>query len=269
MAKRPGSRPASPETAPTVSPQRGLELIKRCHEKGVALLQHRPVDENEYYAWTNTTSEVLLKCFGSASGNVANFNASGAISIPMNAGPSYWEQKRAEGLSYKLKLLESCMEQLQMDLEDASTSPVKDPSTNLASKKIFLGHGRAPEWRTLADFLQNRLRLEWDEFNRESAAGRPTTARLQDMLNNATFAFLIMTAEDEHADATKHARENVIHEIGLFQGKLGFERAIILLEDGCQEFSNIIGLTQIRFPKGQIRASFEDIRLVLERERIL
>ena len=27
-----------------------------------------------------------------------------------------------------------------------------------------------------------------------------------------------MTAEDEHADGTKHARENVIHEVGLFQG---------------------------------------------------
>ena len=78
-----------------------------------------------------------------------------------------------------------------------------------------------------------------------------------------------MTAEDEHADATKHARENVIHEVGLFQGRLGFRRAIVLLEEGCAEFSNITGLSQIRFPKGNIRASFEEIRRVLEREGIL
>jgi predicted nucleotide-binding protein len=38
---------------------------------------------------------------------------------------------------------------------------------------------------------------------------------------------------------------NVIHEAGLFQGRLGFERAIILLEDGCEEFSNIQGYGQI------------------------
>ena len=50
-------------------------------------------------------------------------------------------------------------------------------------------------------------------------------------------AFLVLTAEDEQTDGTLHARENVIHEAGLFQGRLGFEKAIILLEEGCQEFS--------------------------------
>src|SRR3954469_22299579 len=95
------------------------------------------------------------------------------------------------------------------------------------------------------------------------------TSRLQQMLDNAWFAFLIMTAEDEHADSTQHARENVIHEAGLFQGRLGFERAIILLEDSCSEFSNVHGLGQIRFPKGNISAKFEEIRSVLERERII
>src|SRR5437763_9045875 len=38
--------------------------------------------------------------------------------------------------------------------------------------------------------------------------------RFKQMLKRATFAFLVMTAEDEHADDKKHARENVIHEIG-------------------------------------------------------
>lgn len=89
------------------------------------------------------------------------------------------------------------------------------------------------------------------------------------MLDNAAFAFLVMTAEDEHIDQTLHARENVIHEIGLFQGRLGFRKAIILLEEGCREFSNITGLTQIRFPKGNIKAQFEEIRRVLERERVV
>ena len=87
-----------------------------------------------------------------------------------------------------------------------------------------------------------------------------TTDRLAQMLDEATFAFLVMTAEDTHADDSAHARENVIHEAGLFQGRLGFERAIILLEEGCAQFSNIHGLAHISFPKGNLEPAFERIR---------
>jgi predicted nucleotide-binding protein len=138
-----------------------------------------------------------------------------------------------------------------------------------ASSRVFIGHGRSPLWRELKDFISERLRLPWDEFNREAVAGYTTTERLDQMLSCAGFAFLIMTGEDMHDDNALHARENVIHEIGLFQGKLGAKRAIILVEEGCSEFSNIRGLTQIRFPKGNISAAFEEIRRVLEREQIL
>jgi hypothetical protein len=37
----------------------------------------------------------------------------------------------------------------------------------------------------------------------------------------------------------------------------------------CEEFSNIHGLGQIRFSKGDVRAALEDIRQVLEREGLL
>lgn len=134
---------------------------------------------------------------------------------------------------------------------------------------VFIGHGRSPEWRDLKDFIQDKLRLPWDEFNRVPVAGRTNIERLSEMLNDAAIAFLVMTAEDEHSDGTTHARENVVHEAGLFQGKLGFSKAIILLEESCEEFSNIQGLGQIRFPKGNIKAAFEDVREVIEREALL
>ncbi|MCP4546667.1 MAG: nucleotide-binding protein [bacterium] len=135
--------------------------------------------------------------------------------------------------------------------------------------RIFIAHGRSSVWRDLRDLLAERLQLKWEEFNREPAAGLTTVERLESMLAGASFAFVVMSAEDEHADGTLHARENVIHEAGLFQGRLGFRRAIILVEDGCQEFSNIVGLSQIRFPSGDLLAKSEEIRRVLEREEII
>lgn len=134
---------------------------------------------------------------------------------------------------------------------------------------IFIGHGQSKEWKELKDFIQDRLQLPWDEFNRKPIAGITNIARLSEMLDSAAFAFLVMTAEDEQADGSLQARMNVIHEAGLFQGRLGFNRAIVLLEEGCEEFSNIQGLGQIRFPKGNIKAVFEEIREVLERENII
>lgn len=134
---------------------------------------------------------------------------------------------------------------------------------------IFIGHGRSHHWRELKDFVSDRLALPWDEFNRVPVAGVTNITRLAQMLDQSCIAFLIMTAEDEQADGNLHARMNVIHEVGLFQGRLGFERAIVLLEEGCEEFSNIQGLGQIRFPKGNISAIFEDVRQVLEREGIV
>lgn len=167
--------------------------------------------------------------------------------------------RRCAGLSKLARRMADHLDRL------AGISPVPVKSGN----RIFIGHGRSPAWRELKDFLADRLGLPWDEFNRVPVAGVWTGDRLGSMLDNAAVAFLICTAEDEHADSSQHARENVIHEAGLFQGRLGFARAIILLEEGCAEFSNVHGLGQIHFPRGNISACFEDVRKVLEREGII
>ena len=134
---------------------------------------------------------------------------------------------------------------------------------------VFIGHGRSQIWLELKEFITERLKLPVDEFNRVPIAGVPNTQRLSEMMDAAGFAFLLMTGEDEQPDGQVRARMNVIHEAGLFQGRLGFTHAIVLLEDGCEEFSNIEGLGHIKFPRGNIRHAFEEIREVLEREGLL
>jgi len=139
----------------------------------------------------------------------------------------------------------------------------------VGSGAVFVGHGRSLQWMALSQFLDKRLHLTVDEYNRIATAGVSTSDRLQEMLDGAAFAFLILTAEDEQMDGQVAARQNVVHEVGLFQGKLGLRRAIVMLEDGCEEFSNIIGLGQLRFTRGNISAAFEDVRAILEREGLL
>ena len=176
-----------------------------------------------------------------------------------------------EDISRWINDLESVYEQLGLyeELPSNTQQPTNQDTMNNEDKKYFIGHGGSPEWLKLRDFLEKTLKLPYEEFNRIPQAGQITSNRLKEMLESCCMAFLIMTGEDVHTDGTLHARGNVIHEIGLFQAQLGYERAIILREDGCEIFSNIQGITYIPFPKGNIKAAFEDIRGVLKRERII
>ena len=134
---------------------------------------------------------------------------------------------------------------------------------------VFIGHGRRKDWEQLRDHLCNELGLDVDEFNVSPSAGYTTVERLGHMLDAARFAILVMTAEDRQWDGKINARQNVVHEIGLFQGRLGFHNSIIVKEDGAAEFSNISGLTYIPFTSGKLAQTFSEIDRVLLRERVI
>lgn len=123
----------------------------------------------------------------------------------------------------------------------------------------FIGHGgRNPLWRELKDFL-TEFSVDVETFETHPRYGKTAVDVIQSMLDRADFAFLIHTGEDETAEGRLRARQNVVHETGLFQGRLGFERVIVLREDGVEEFSNLAGLQEIRFPAGNIRATFGEV----------
>jgi len=132
--------------------------------------------------------------------------------------------------------------------------------------RIFIGHGGSAQWRDLKDHLQELHKHEVIAYETGERAGHTIRDVIEDMLDHASFAVLVMTGEDEQPDGTFRARQNVVHELGLFQGRLGFTKAVVLLEEGTQEFSNIAGVQQIRFPKTAIRQTFGDVLAVLKRE---
>lgn len=131
---------------------------------------------------------------------------------------------------------------------------------------IFIGHSRSLLWRDLKDHLTDQHGYSVQAYEVGARAGHTIRDILDDMMKNSTFACLIMTGEDNLSDGLVRARQNVIHEIGLFQGRLGFSRAVVLLEDGTDEFSNNHGIQQIRFTKGNIRETYGDVLATLKRE---
>lgn len=221
---------------------------------------------NDYRQWDDYNRELLGRLFDSPK-IAAEYGALKELEHTWGVFLVELEEFQND-LNADLQVLRSIRQRLTL----FEGIPVAAPNRNVPTQgdqAVFIGHGRAREWLALQNLLESRLHLRCVEFNTESVAGVGTHERLSELLDRASFAFLVMTAEDEQADGSKRARENVVHEAGLFQGRLGFRKAIVVLEESCTEFSNIHGLGQIRFPRGKIELCFEDVRRVLEREKII
>lgn len=143
---------------------------------------------------------------------------------------------------------------------------VVEITKEVKSPIIFIGHGRSIQWRDLKDHLGDKHDFKIEAYETGARAGHQIKDILEDMSSKSTFAILVMTAEDKDDNGKFNARPNVIHEIGLFQGKLGFSKAIVLLEDSTEEFSNLQGIQQIRYSKGNIKETFGDVLATIKRE---
>ena len=149
---------------------------------------------------------------------------------------------------------------------DGSMEPEPVPDETISTPTIFIGHGHSPAWRDLKDHLHELHGYIVEAYETGARAGHVIRDILQDMSSKSNFAILVMTGDELDSEGSRRARQNVVHEIGLFQGKLGFERATVLVEEGVEEFSNLQGIQQIRFPQGRIRETFGDVLATLRRE---
>jgi predicted nucleotide-binding protein len=175
------------------------------------------------------------------------------------------------------KLLESMIEEIEDywsdDTENIQTAPLTTNSSQdvepFVKPCVFIGHGRSKLWARLKIFLQDELGLNTATYESESRVGESIIPVLEKMLDLATFAVLVLTAEDETSEGLRRARQNVIHEAGLFQGRLGFRRAVVIRQEGLEDFTNVAGLQYIGFNGDRIEDSFYELHRVLKREGML
>lgn len=159
-----------------------------------------------------------------------------------------------------VRAFSSVAEQHKLPLPAARPKPPGPPIV------VFIGHGHSTDWRKVKDQLQDSHGYKVEAYEVGERAGHSIRDVLDSMLKVSSFAILMMTGEDESADGEVRARQNVVHEAGLFQGRLGFNRAIAVVEDGVEVFSNLNGVDQIRYPKGHVESAVAKILATLRRE---
>src|SRR5262249_26398045 len=132
-----------------------------------------------------------------------------------------------------------------------------------------IAHGASPVWRAVVDFLREELDLDVHYFERTPPDSNEVTAVLEEYLHRCSFAVCVLTREDAMADGVLRARQNVVHEAGLFQGRYGFQRVALLAEEQCELPSNLRGLIRHEFRGAHVDQTFASLMRHLRRENVL
>lgn len=145
--------------------------------------------------------------------------------------------------------------------EIRANSQLEQPKQE-AARRVFITHGRSNDWRAVQPFIERDVGLPTIELAQEANLGRTIIEKLIDNAVRCDSAVIVMTGDDVASEDEARVRENVMHEIGFFQGRYGRNRVVLLHEDGVNIPTNLAGVVYISFPKGGVEAGFH----VLQRE---
>ena len=134
---------------------------------------------------------------------------------------------------------------------------------------VFIGHGNSRLWEEVETYIAKQLHVRTVTYESANCPGKTVKEVLEKMLAEATFAVIVMTAEDRTPAGTRRARQNVVHEAGYFQGVLGFDRAVMLVESRTEAFSNITGVQFIAFERNAISTAFPKLKRALDTAGLL
>ena len=153
---------------------------------------------------------------------------------------------------------------LKENPQQESGQPSFNHEINMLPKRIFVTHGRSLDWYEVQRYIEKTICVETLELSEEPFQGRTILQKLNEESKKCGYAVIVMTGDDHAGENEVRARENVIHEIGFFQGRYGLDRVCLVYEQGVNIPSNFSGLGYIRFSKGEIRATFADLRKEIE-----
>jgi sugar/nucleoside kinase (ribokinase family) len=136
-------------------------------------------------------------------------------------------------------------------------------------KAIFIGHGRDPIWREVESFLRQDLKVNVEAWESDTRLNQFPIEVLSALLDKTRFAILLMTAEDATDIGSVRARQNVLHEMGLFQGRLGFKNVIVLRDVGLEMPTNLEGWQMVEIDRQNIRGTLANLEAGLRSAKII
>jgi predicted nucleotide-binding protein len=143
---------------------------------------------------------------------------------------------------------------------------VKDLEENPeSSARVFIGHGRnGVVWPKVKTFVQDRCGLDPIVLELQPSTGLTVIEKLEKFGRIADYAVLVMTGDDRTEAGDVRTRQNIIQELGWFQGVLGRGHTAMLVQRGIEIPSNLGGIVYLDFPGDDVEMTFDKLRHELE-----
>jgi len=169
----------------------------------------------------------------------------------------------ASSAHYSRALVDRLVRDIDQVFEIRANSELEQPKQDFA-RRVFLTHGHANEWRTVQAFIEKDVGLPTIELAQEANRGMTIIEKLIENAARCDSAVIVMTGDDVLNDNEARVRENVMHEIGFFQGRYGRNFVILLHEDGVNIPTNLSGVVYVPFPKGRVEAGLHVVQRELK-----
>jgi len=178
------------------------------------------------------------------------------------AKPLLKEAGKDDPTLYARSQVEGLIRDINQLFEIRANSELEQPKIETPPRRVFITHGNTDEWRKVQPFIEKDVKLATMELAQEYNGGQTIIEKLIANADRCDSAVIVWTGDDVDGAGKPRARENVMHEIGFFQGRYGRGRVILLHEEGVNVPSNLFGLVYSAFPKGTVDACFH----LLQRE---
>lgn len=233
------------------------ENVSRNRSSGEILTRasYPPDAVEHYFVQAKSHVDTLRKLLPDLYGDFQTINTAPGMAMvspgPGQPAPLHFSRAQADRL----------VRDIDQIFEIRANSELLQPAQT-AENGVFITHGRSNDWRAVQAFIEKDLELPTVELAQQPNAGQTIIEKLIENSARCNSAVIVMTGDDVANESEARVRENVMHEIGFFQGRYGRSFVVLLHEDGVNIPTNLSGVAYIPFPKGSIEAGFH----VLQRE---
>lgn len=229
----------------------GEELIASARHAGTkAALDRTSAD---YYKWNDFNTDLLRHLF-----SVAELADKYSHFFGLIGGGNPTLQDRIDELvgriQDKVDRLNSIKERVSLFEVEGDTEARTTQSSSPSSNKVFVVHGHDDSIKAEVARLLTAVGLEPIILHEQANQGRTIIEKFEDH-SDVVMAIVLLTADDvgaarqmDSSTSVKlqpRARQNVIFELGFFNGKLGRAHVIALYKDNVEILSDYAGVIYI------------------------